>query len=64
MKKPKCPKCGSSKVIEIIDGVPSSELGDQEEHDEIKLGGCCIGINEPNWYCKTCGHEWYQETEE
>ena len=58
MKKPKCPKCGSSKAIEIIYGMPPSDLAEQEEQGKIKLGGCCIDEKNPNWHCKDCEHEW------
>jgi hypothetical protein len=53
--KTKCPKCGNKKdVIPIIFGFPMQKTMDKAERGEVKLGGCCIGNNDPQWYCKSC----------
>ena len=62
MKKSECPKCGSSNVIKIIYGLPSYELFQDAEKGKVKLGGCIIREDNPNWYCKDCEHEWCGET--
>ena len=50
-----CPNCKSTKkVIPIVYGMPGWELGKQAEKGKIKLGGCCIGENDPEWFCKVC----------
>jgi predicted RNA-binding Zn-ribbon protein involved in translation (DUF1610 family) len=53
-----CPKCGSSNVIPIIYGLPSYEAFLESKEGKIKLGGCIVSDDNPNWHCKDCGHEW------
>ena len=55
---PKCPSCGSSKVVPIVYGMPGSELAEACERGEVELGGCVIGDCDPEWHCKRCGHQW------
>ena len=57
-KYKQCPKCGSKNSGEIIYGMPSYELFQEAEAGKVKLGGCCIGENDPDYFCKDCGHEW------
>jgi len=53
--KTKCPKCGSKKdVIPINYGLPMPELMKKAERGEIRLGGCVVSENDPQWYCKKC----------
>ena len=49
----KCPKCNNN-LIEIIYGMPSSELFEAEERGEVMLGGCCISDDNPKYHCKNC----------
>jgi len=54
----KCPKCGSENVIPIAYGLPGPELFKKAEAGKVKLGGCCIEDNFPEYYCNDCEHEW------
>jgi hypothetical protein len=57
VKKPdKCPECGSSKIAEILFGLPafSPSLEKKVKTREIVLGGCCITNDDPSWKCVTC----------
>lgn len=56
-KEIKCPKCQSENTIPIVYGYPSPKGMKKAERGEIKLGGCCIGKNDPQWYCKNCKEE-------
>jgi len=60
MRRPKqCPECGSpNDIIQIIYGMAISEMFEEEIAGKIKLGGCVITGDDPNWYCKKCGHSW------
>ena len=49
----KCPKCNNN-LIEIVYGMPSSELFEAEERGEVMLGGCCVSDNDPKYHCKNC----------
>ena len=57
----KCPKCSSKNVIPIVYGLPSPELFEKAEAGKVKLGGCCVGENDPEIYCKDCEYEWDKE---
>ena len=49
----KCPKCGNN-LIEIVYGMPSSELFEAEERGEVILGGCCLSGDDPKYRCSNC----------
>lgn len=53
-----CPKCGSGTVLPIIYGYPDGEAVEAELKAEIKLGGCVIEEDNPDYHCSECGHEW------
>jgi hypothetical protein len=38
--------------------MPSSELFEEAEAGKVKLGGCCIIEDGPEYFCKDCEHEW------
>jgi len=55
LRKPNCPYHGNKEdVVRIIYGYPMPELMDRAERGEVKLGGCCVADNNPEWYCKKC----------
>lgn len=55
LRKPNCPHCGyKESVVRIIYGYPMPELMDRAERGEVKLGGCVVSENDPQWYCKKC----------
>jgi hypothetical protein len=54
-----CPKCSSkSSVVPIRYGMPGSKMQNEYHEGKIKLGGCSINENNPNYYCKECRYEW------
>lgn len=58
-KAPKCPKCGSGSVAQIIWGDPVYYDGLIRDIDEgrVHIGGCCITGNDPDWHCNDCEEE-------
>lgn len=57
-KKPKkCPYCGGRGIISILYGMPTFEAAEKAKEGRIRLGGCCVPIDGPYWYCKTCDKE-------
>jgi hypothetical protein len=61
-KKPRvCPRCGSGNVIPIVYGYPSPELEKQSQRGKVMLGGCCVGDDNTQWYCKECENRWRKE---
>ena len=54
----KCPNCDSKNVIGIVYGMPNYELFQEVERGKVKLGGCEVGLDDPEYACKDCGHEW------
>ena len=54
MKK-KCPNCSSAEfVVPIRYGMPGPGMQQKYYEGEIKLGGCCMAEDMPNWHCKKC----------
>lgn len=54
-----CPKCSSVKdVIPIEYGLPGDEMMEEEKTGKIRLGGCCVTDDNPEWHCKACRYEW------
>jgi hypothetical protein len=50
-----CPKCCSENdVIPILYGMPGPDMVIEEEAGKIKLGGCLICDENPQWFCKKC----------
>lgn len=53
-----CPNCKSKNVSKIVYGYPSQELIMEAESGKVKLGGCCISENNPDYCCNECQYEW------
>ncbi|MCI0339151.1 MAG: hypothetical protein L0226_16385 [Acidobacteria bacterium] len=53
-----CPNCGSSKVLGIVYGLPDFDKLPPKEERNFILGGCCIDLDSPGWYCDECEREW------
>ena len=52
MKK-KCPNCSSAEsVVPIRYGMPGLEMQQKHYEGKIKLGGCVMGEEMPDWHCK------------
>ena len=47
----------SINVMPIIYGYPSSDMIERYEKGLIKLGGCVVSEESPQWYCKDCDRE-------
>lgn len=63
MKKQKqinCPSCKSKKIAKFLYGMPafSKKLEKELEQGKVKLGGCCISDESPQFHCNDCGNEW------
>ena len=57
--EPKCPNCGS-KLLEIVYGMPDSEIGEKAMNGELFLGGCLIGEDNPKYHCNTCERSYFE----
>jgi hypothetical protein len=56
--KPKrCTACKSSRIAVILYGSPAMDSEMEREINEglLVLGGCCIGLDDSAWQCRTCG---------
>jgi molybdenum cofactor cytidylyltransferase len=48
-----CPVCRrSDEVVSVIYGMPSHELFLEAERGLVRLGGCCVSDENPQWYCR------------
>ena len=57
-KSKKYPKCSNNEhVVPIRYGMPGPEMMLESDMGKIKLGGCGIVENAPEWYCNKCEHE-------
>lgn len=54
----KCFTCGSLDVAKIIYGYPTTEAFKEQEEGKIKLGGCVISEDSPQYHCNKCGESW------
>jgi len=53
--KKKCPNCSSAEsVVPIRYGMPGPGMQQKYYEGEIKLGGCMVAMDNPNWHCKKC----------
>ena len=52
---PPCPACGSLRAIEVVYGLPAPELTEAALRGEVRLGGCLIGPESPDYECLDCG---------
>ena len=48
-------------TIRIVYGLPSYDLFLEGEAGKVKLGGCCIEENSPEYFCKDCNNEWNKD---
>ena len=52
---PACPECHCQNPLPILYGLPSEGMMEDYDNRTIALGGCCIGIDDPEWECRECG---------
>lgn len=57
-KRPRCPDCSSDDVARIVYGYPDLKMMDDEQEARIKLGGCCVTEDDPEWHCWKCQRDW------
>lgn len=58
--KPKgatCTICGSTETVPIAYGLPGSGLEERARQGQVRLGGCVIYPDAPDWFCRNCGGE-------
>ena len=56
----KCPRCGE-ELLEIIYGMPGSELFEASERGEVILGGCEVFEDGPDYHCKKCNLDYSRD---
>ncbi len=52
---PPCPACGSTDAIRVVCGYPIDETVEAAERGELRLGGCLVGDESPDYECGGCG---------
>ena len=52
----RCPKCETSNPVEIVYGLPSTEMNAAALEGVIALGGCVVNDDSPAYECRACGH--------
>ena len=57
-RRPHCPDCNSDDVAKIVYGYPDLDLILQAGDRRLKLGGCCVTEDDPEWHCWQCEREW------
>ncbi len=57
-KSPPCPACGGADALEIIYGMPGTELAEASARGEVVLGGCALLGDELKWECRACGAQY------
>lgn len=53
-----CPDCGG-RLIPILWGYPGPEMLEKANRGEVFLGGCVLPMNNPDYHCTGCGHEFH-----
>lgn len=56
-----CPRCLSTKVIKFVYGLVDYTIFEKEKEGKVKIGGCCIEPDNPDFYCKDCDNEWTKQ---
>lgn len=59
-----CPKCGSSRIAQILYGyvIISEALERELKEGKIVLGGCEVTDRDPSWQCTECNIEIFRES--
>ncbi len=63
-RKPKsCPVCKSTKIANILYGMPvyNEKFANDMDSGKIVIGGCCITDNDPKWQCVDCNIELFKK---
>ncbi len=58
---PNCPACGAG-MIPVEYGLPGEELIEAAERGEVRIGGCTVEPDSPDFVCLgTESHEWERD---
>ena len=58
-----CPNCRDrDSIVKIEYGYPGNEMVDKHDKGQIKLGGCMIHEDNPDYHCNKCDHEWQKSS--
>jgi len=61
VKKLTCPNCKKENTVPIVYGfmdVFGEDEEDEEDEGDYVLGGCVVNDNDPDYFCRGCGHKW------
>jgi len=51
-----CPRCREKVTpLRIVYGYPTGETFERAARGEIRLGGCVVGFEDPEFCCPACG---------
>jgi hypothetical protein len=50
-----CPRCGATDAVPVLYGYPGPEMADASERGDIRLGGCMVWSEAPDYECRACG---------
>ncbi len=57
MSNDRCTECGRHG-IPILYGLPSPHARVLAAVGLLRLGGCVVTDDDPNWVCRSCAHVW------
>ena len=57
-----CPMCNVPAGLFISRGYPCDETMRAAANGELELGGCDIGIDDSNYTCINCYHNWHSDS--
>lgn len=55
----RCPRCSHTDLLGIVYASPTIELQRRIDAGTAVARGCILDPANPDWYCKGCGHEWF-----
>jgi hypothetical protein len=59
-----CPECNAPAGLFISRGYPCDETMKAAANGELELGGCDLGIDDPDYTCINCDHYWCSDIED
>jgi hypothetical protein len=59
-----CPECNVPAGLFISRGYPCEETMRASANGELELGGCDLGIDDPDYTCINCDHYWCSDIED
>ena len=58
MKKLFCPNCKKENTVPIVYGLIFDIMPNEEDEEDYEAGGCVVTDNDPDYFCRDCGHKW------